>query len=111
MRTRQQSYVASAAKFAPSSGISVRHLFFEIEQPDRENDTDSDAKAREMAFEVFATRAELMGCNPNVGFRLEQLKPKDRRRMIQKRKEGRVSNYKVRGAVDFINYRRALKMR
>ena len=84
MRTRQPSNVASIAKFTPSPGLFVRHLFIEIEQQDRENDTDSDAKAREMAFEVYATRAELMGCNPHVGFRLKQLKSKDRRRMIQK---------------------------
>lgn len=57
----------------------------------------------------FAERGELAGSDPYPNFRKEALKPKAKRFMRANKKSGKISVGKVRGLVDFIEFKRAHK--
>jgi hypothetical protein len=60
-------------------------------------------------IDEFAERGELAGSDPYPNFRKEALKPKVKRFNRANKKSGKISVGKVRGLVDFIEYKRAHK--
>lgn len=57
----------------------------------------------------FGNHLNKCGSDEYPGFRKEYMKPKEKRYRRNKATVGKKANYKVRGLVDFINFKRANK--
>lgn len=57
----------------------------------------------------FAERADLMGGDEYPYYRKEYMKKKERRFDVHNKWKGRISQHKVRGLVEFIEYKRSHK--
>jgi hypothetical protein len=59
---------------------------------------------------IFSQRCELMGADPYPLYKKEKQKRNEKRYMVGNRKIGKRANYKVRGLVDLIEYKRFFKL-
>lgn len=68
-----------------------------------------DMKDMKDEIDDFADRADLMGSDPYPYFRKEYMKRKERRFNVHNKWKGKISQYKVRGLVELIEFKRANK--
>lgn len=68
-----------------------------------------DMKDMKEEIDDLAERAELMGSDEYPKFRKEYMKRKERRYDVCNKWKGRISQYKVRGLVELIEFKRANK--
>lgn len=61
------------------------------------------------SMKFFGNHLNKCGSDEHPGFRKEYMKPKEKRYRRNKAKIGKQANYKVRGLVEFINFKRANK--
>ena len=61
------------------------------------------------SMKFFSNHLNKCGSDEYPGFRKEYMKPKEKRYRRNKAKIGKQANYKVRGLVEFINFKRANK--
>ena len=61
------------------------------------------------SMKFFGNHLNKCGSDEFPGFRKEYMKPKEKRYRRNKAKHGKQANYKVRGLVEFINFKRANK--
>jgi len=96
------SKINVAKRIAFNNSIISRKITLIISEEDYGDDWNEELKN-------FGQRVATMGGDPYPNFRKEALKPKVRRYEQNKRKGGKISNYKVRSLVDFIHFKRAHK--